>query len=546
MIQNIKDRVPVNVLSNNAIRYGIYDEDGKLLRYEYIKREDEPAEEGTPINRALFSNLQGDLYTSDRYNKPVVEYGELDEPTLVERDIMPKTWVKVTDTEYHAEDGTILTVSSVYGSRTPDRMFDVDVDTQWEPSASTQGWTQIEFPTAKKITKMAICMRASSAVLSTAKILGSNNGETWEELYEFTSWQQAQVIEIITLQNADFYKFYKIETTITSSSRYGIYEWQTYEYYESDGYIYNLDLPLSSYEKGKIVNIEGSSYFETGWHHNNIFKQNWTKVSDIKYSSSDGYVLEANGTPTPNLTVLCDEDTTTIWNPLKQENNWVKMTCPKPTKITKMKTYFGGTYFLSATIKGSKDNSEWVPLYMISSSQSTLEEITLENPDYYQYYQIDIVHSDGSYTVNMRDWQVSEWYGDRLMAEIFENPYININNLGTKLINGTIDSGARYSLIYNGESWNIISDKVVYGSFTAYANEFDIILGFEPDIVIAYDKSNLGINVAGNSTVNANPSQIPKIITKAYLGGVGKIKYNGFSYYGVDNTIYYIAIKFGR
>lgn len=68
MIQEIKDRVPVNVLSNDAIRYGIYDENGNLVRYEYIKREDEPAEIGTPLNKMLFNNLQGDLYTQDRYN----------------------------------------------------------------------------------------------------------------------------------------------------------------------------------------------------------------------------------------------------------------------------------------------------------------------------------------------------------------------------------------------------------------------------------------------------------------------------------------------
>lgn len=73
MIQDIKDRVPVNVLSNNAIRYGIYDENGALLRYEYIKREDEPIEEGTPVNKALLGNLQGDLYTQDRYNNASYE-----------------------------------------------------------------------------------------------------------------------------------------------------------------------------------------------------------------------------------------------------------------------------------------------------------------------------------------------------------------------------------------------------------------------------------------------------------------------------------------
>lgn len=74
--QNILDRVPQEVLPNGAVRYGIYDASGNLTRYEYIKREDEPIEEGTPINRGLLSNIQGDLYTQDRYNsvKEVKDY----------------------------------------------------------------------------------------------------------------------------------------------------------------------------------------------------------------------------------------------------------------------------------------------------------------------------------------------------------------------------------------------------------------------------------------------------------------------------------------
>lgn len=46
------DRIPTKVLDNGAIRYGVYGEDGALLRYEYIKPEDEPTQEGTPLNKA--------------------------------------------------------------------------------------------------------------------------------------------------------------------------------------------------------------------------------------------------------------------------------------------------------------------------------------------------------------------------------------------------------------------------------------------------------------------------------------------------------------
>lgn len=46
------DRQPTQILANGAIRYGVYNEAGQLLRYEYMKREDAPTVEGTPLNKA--------------------------------------------------------------------------------------------------------------------------------------------------------------------------------------------------------------------------------------------------------------------------------------------------------------------------------------------------------------------------------------------------------------------------------------------------------------------------------------------------------------
>lgn len=48
----MRDRVSTKILDNGATRYGVYDEDGKLLRYEYIKLEDEPSTEGDFFNKA--------------------------------------------------------------------------------------------------------------------------------------------------------------------------------------------------------------------------------------------------------------------------------------------------------------------------------------------------------------------------------------------------------------------------------------------------------------------------------------------------------------
>lgn len=48
----MRDRVSTKILDNGAVRYGVYDETGQLLRYEYIKLEDEPDVEGTLLNKA--------------------------------------------------------------------------------------------------------------------------------------------------------------------------------------------------------------------------------------------------------------------------------------------------------------------------------------------------------------------------------------------------------------------------------------------------------------------------------------------------------------
>lgn len=61
----MKDRQPTQVLANGAIRYGIYSAGGTLDHYEYMKREDAPSVEGTPLNKA---NLLSDATENKIWN----------------------------------------------------------------------------------------------------------------------------------------------------------------------------------------------------------------------------------------------------------------------------------------------------------------------------------------------------------------------------------------------------------------------------------------------------------------------------------------------
>ena len=48
----MRDRTPTRALENGALRYGVYAEDGSLLRYEYLALEDDPADPGTELSKS--------------------------------------------------------------------------------------------------------------------------------------------------------------------------------------------------------------------------------------------------------------------------------------------------------------------------------------------------------------------------------------------------------------------------------------------------------------------------------------------------------------
>nr|DAI43619.1 MAG TPA: putative transglutaminase-family protein [Caudoviricetes sp.] len=48
----MRDRTPTKALENGALRYGVYAEDGSLLRHEYLALEDDPADPGTELRKS--------------------------------------------------------------------------------------------------------------------------------------------------------------------------------------------------------------------------------------------------------------------------------------------------------------------------------------------------------------------------------------------------------------------------------------------------------------------------------------------------------------
>lgn len=106
----MRDRVSTHVLQNGAMRYGVYDAAGNLLRYEYIRPEDEPVETGMqPLKENyLTDETAAKVWPVDTPNNPTVSEAmdKLKEPQYRIGDML--TTVRYLDSTWLLCDGSTI------------------------------------------------------------------------------------------------------------------------------------------------------------------------------------------------------------------------------------------------------------------------------------------------------------------------------------------------------------------------------------------------------------------------------------------------------
>lgn len=105
----MQDRQGTNDLANGAVRYGVYDVSGNLLRYEWIRPEDGPLEAGTPFTAANFLAVQTAAKVwraGDAPEDPMPDdaFEKLTEPRHRVGDTL--TTVRILSAPWHACDGS--------------------------------------------------------------------------------------------------------------------------------------------------------------------------------------------------------------------------------------------------------------------------------------------------------------------------------------------------------------------------------------------------------------------------------------------------------
>ena len=269
---------------------------------------------------------------------------------------------------------------------------------------------------------------------------------------------------------------------------------------------------------------------------------NGTKIYGSE-EGGNGYVFSS----------ICDGDDSTYYRtPSTVSSLRLTYEFPYKVKISKMRLKYGShNYNTNTKISGSNNGIDWEQLFASNALYNNVAEVSLTgNTDYYRYYRLEST-SEGQEIMFVYVWDVSEIQG--IIYDTFTKSYININNLGPKKINGTIKYKDKYSLIYNGQEWEMSNNIItgVYADSDGSSKTVAINLGVKPKYVFLINESNATSYVAVDSAGTVHHNEIPRIITE-FSGGLMRsgdaITEDGFimSLGSVSGTqthqIYYIAV----
>ena len=274
------------------------------------------------------------------------------------------------------------------------------------------------------------------------------------------------------------------------------------------------------------------------------FKNCQNAMVDIKASSisseSDSF----------KLINAFDDNASSYWySDSTSLNQYIEMRFKEPIKINKvkMRIYVGSTsYFKQAKIVGSNDEITWTPLYTLTASQSAVEEVVLENTNYFSVYRIEYELTTKT-AVSLYHVEITEWEGThKVYCHNLSLP-LSKYELGKKIavqLSEQIFEEPNY--IEEEFSENIIPDmssatiENQYGKWEATANTGTAYYPFDRDDSTSLSMKSSSIYYAALKSIAADNGKYfaikPKTI-RVYGSNFGNTKIQGLRTDGYWETI---------
>jgi hypothetical protein len=235
--KDIRDRVPT--FPNRVKLIAVPGETDTFT----MSRADNPTEEGTPIDRALFQSIIQSRLTGRYYEPTVSRAADTSRSGLTVSPIPTSGWVYETGNQLIATSGAYRVEASSDQNTSADRAADAFTSSGWQSVGGLESWIEIYHAQALRVQKIVFTVEMQySSRLMRMEIQGSTNGSTWQGLGTYTTVTTNTAMEY-TLTNVGDYNYYRLVFTSDGSNRITV---KSFRYSLYDVSIYTNSYTLSN------------------------------------------------------------------------------------------------------------------------------------------------------------------------------------------------------------------------------------------------------------------------------------------------------------